>query len=155
MAAERAGDWPAPLELPAGDVATGMLLQMAHRSSHQRLAAALAPLGLAVRDFGVLAFLARGPLRQRQLIDVLGVDKSTMVRVVDHLERQGLLVRRRDRHDRRAYAVELTDHGRQRLDAAHAATRDLGAHLFGWLSDQDRRRLHATLHRIIQAARSP
>jgi hypothetical protein len=118
-----------------------MLLQMAHRSSHQRLAAALAPLGLAVRDFGVLAFLARGPLRQRQL--------------VDHLERQGLLVRRRDRHDRRAYAVELTDHGRQRLDAAHAATRDLGAHLFGWLSDQDRRRLHATLHRIIQAARSP
>jgi DNA-binding MarR family transcriptional regulator len=28
-----------------------------------------------------------------------------------------LLVRQRDRHDRRAYAVELTDHGRQRLDA--------------------------------------
>jgi DNA-binding MarR family transcriptional regulator len=132
-----------------------MLLQMAHRSSHQRLAATLAPLGLAARDFGVLAFLSRGPLSQRQLIDLLGVDKSTMVRVVDDLERQGLLVRRRDPNDRRAYAVELTDHGRQRLDAAQTATRDLGAHLFGWLSDHDRRRLHATLHRIIQAAQSP
>jgi hypothetical protein len=64
-------------------------------------------------------------------------------------------VRQRDPNDRRAYAVQPTDQGRQRLDAAHAATRDLGAHLFGWLSDQDRRRLHATLHRIIQAAQSP
>jgi DNA-binding MarR family transcriptional regulator len=155
MTAERTGDWPAPLELPEGDVATGMLLQMAHRSSHQRLAAALEPHGLAVRDFGVLAFLARRPLSQRQLIDLLGVDKSTMVRVVDELERQGLLVRRRDRHDRRAHAVELTDQGRQRLDAAQAATRDLGTHLFGWLSASDRRRLHATLHRIIHAAQSP
>jgi DNA-binding MarR family transcriptional regulator len=152
MAAERSGDWPAPLALPEGHVATGMLLQMAHRSSHQRLAAALLPLGLEVRDFGVLAFLARGPLSQRQLIDVLGVDKSTMVRVVDDLERQGLLTRRRDPHDRRAHAVELTDHGRQRLNAAQAAARDLGADLFGWLSDRDRRRLHTTLQRIIQTA---
>ena len=103
----------------------------------------------------MLAFLARGPLNQRQLIDVLGVDKSTMVRVVDGLERQGLLVRRRHPDDRRAYAVELTDHGHQQLDAAQGAARDLGAHLFGWLSAQDRRRLHTTLHRIIQAAQSP
>jgi DNA-binding MarR family transcriptional regulator len=106
------------------------------------------------RRFCVLALLARGPLSQRQLIDVLGVDKSTVVRVVDDLERQGLLTRRRDPHDRRAHAVELTDHGRQRLDAAQAAARDLGAHLFGWLTDRDRRRLHATLQRIIQAAQS-
>lgn len=152
MAAERPGDWPAPLELPEGDVATGMLLQMAHRSTHQRLAAALLPLGLEVRDFGVLAVLAHGPLSQRQLIDVLGVDKSTMVRVVDDLERQELVTRRRNPHDRRAYAVELTDRGRKRLDAAQAAARDLGARLFGWLSDRDRRQLHATLQRIIQAA---
>jgi len=125
---------------------------MAHRASHERLAAALLPLGVEVRDFGVLTLLARGPLSQRQLIDVLGVDKSTMVRVVDDLERQGLVERRRDPHDRRAYAVGLTEAGRQRLDAAQAAARDLGAQLFGWLSDRDRRRLHATLQRIIEAA---
>ncbi|GAA0726783.1 MarR family transcriptional regulator [Dactylosporangium roseum] len=144
--------WPAAAELPDGHVATGLLLQMAHRAAHDRLAAELKPLGMDIRHFGILQFLARGGLTQRQLIDLVGVDKSTLVRIIDQLEEQGLAVRTRDPHDRRAFQVTVTERGRERLAAANAVAADLGDHLFGWLGAGDRRRLHELLQRIIQQA---
>jgi DNA-binding MarR family transcriptional regulator len=138
--------------LPEGHVATGLLLQMAHRRSHERLSAVLQPLGLDVRSFGVLQFLAHGGLTQRQLIDVLGVDKSTLVRVIDLLEEQQLARRTRNPRDRRAFTVTITNHGRRLLAAANTAAEELGERLFGWLDPPQRRELHQTLQRIIQAA---
>jgi DNA-binding MarR family transcriptional regulator len=38
-----------------------------------------------VRHFGILQFLARGGLTQRQPIDLVGADKSTLVRLIDRL----------------------------------------------------------------------
>ncbi|GIF76780.1 MarR family winged helix-turn-helix transcriptional regulator [Asanoa siamensis] len=145
--------WP-PVDLPDGHVATGLLLQMAHRAAHDRLAEALRPLGMDVRHFGILRFLTRGGLTQRQLIDLVGVDKSTLVRIIDQLEEQRLAVRTRDPHDRRAFQVTITDHGRQRLAAADTAAAEVGERLFGWLDPPDRGQLHHTLRRIIAQARN-
>jgi DNA-binding MarR family transcriptional regulator len=144
--------WPADSPLPEGHVATGLLLQMAHRRSHERLSAVLQPLGIDVRSFGVLQFLVHEGLTQRQLIDVLRVDKSTLVRVIDQLEDQQLAFRTRDPHDRRAFTVTITDHGRLLLAAANAAAEELGERLFGWLDPRQRRELHQALQHIIQAA---
>jgi DNA-binding MarR family transcriptional regulator len=143
--------WP-PVEPPGGHVATGLLLQMAHRAAHDRLAAVLRPLGMDVRHFGILQFLTRGGLTQRQLIDVVGVDKSTLVRLIDQLENQQLAQRTRDPGDRRAFQVTITERGRQRLAAANTAAAELGEQLFGWLNSRQRQQLHQTLQRIIQQA---
>jgi DNA-binding MarR family transcriptional regulator len=145
------GQWPA-VELPGGHVGTGLLLQMAHRSAHDRLAGVLRPLGMDVRHFGILQFLVRGGLTQRRLIDLVGVDKSTLVRIVDQLEEQQLARRVRDPHDRRAFQVTITEGGRQRLAAANAAAAKLGEELFGWLDEAQRRQLHEVLQRIVHNA---
>lgn len=139
-------------ELPDGDVATGLLLQRAHRAAHERLAVALRPLGMDVRHFGILQFLARGGLTQRQLIGLVGVDKSTLVRIIDQLEEQQLARRTRDPRDRRAFQVTITESGRRRLAVANDAAAEVGDRLFGWLEPAQRRRLHDDLQRIIQQA---
>ena len=61
-------------------------------------------------------------MNQRALVGRLQLDKSSMVYVIDELERQGLAERRRDPRDRRSYQVSITDAGRDRVAAAAAAT---------------------------------
>jgi DNA-binding MarR family transcriptional regulator len=82
-------------------------------------------------------------------VEWLRVDRTTMVAVVDELERQELVVRRRLASDRRGYARELTSAGaallaRGREVIAEAETRALGA-----LTVAERRRLHALLARLV------
>src|SRR5215468_7698084 len=92
----------------------GPLLRQAQRRSGRAFSAALRPLGIEGRHYGVLYHLdLLGPLSQRRLMDLTGEDKSSMVRTMDDLERLGFAVRRPDPHDRRAHAVELTKAGRQ------------------------------------------
>lgn len=52
------------------------------------------------------------PLSQQELAERLGLEKSSVSRMVAELERQGLLVRERDPGNRRLYRLRLTDHGR-------------------------------------------
>jgi DNA-binding MarR family transcriptional regulator len=76
----------------------------------------LRPLGLSIAHVAVAGLLAdHGDLSQRQLLETMDADKSTMVNLIDELESQGLVERRRDPRDRRAHAVHLTDAGRRRL----------------------------------------
>jgi DNA-binding MarR family transcriptional regulator len=54
-------------------------------------------------------------LSQQDIINATGIDRSTVSQVVQLLVRKGYLKRRRTRHDARAYAVSLTDAGRDVL----------------------------------------
>jgi DNA-binding MarR family transcriptional regulator len=74
--------------------------------------AALESLGLTVKGFGALVTLdERGPLAQHELGQGLGVDRTTMVGLVDDLEGRGYVARARNPSDRRAYVIELTRAG--------------------------------------------
>lgn len=91
----------------------GQLLHRAHRKAATAFTDALSPMGLQSKHFGALMALQRnGGLSQRQLIERLDSDKSSMVRMLDDLESRGLCVRTPDATDRRAYSVQLTDTGR-------------------------------------------
>jgi MarR family transcriptional regulator for hemolysin len=68
----------------------------------------------------VLARLGDG-IRQGQLADHVGVEGPSLVRLVDMLEKDGLLERRNDPRDRRVKTLHLTAEGRAlaiRLDDA-------------------------------------
>ena len=54
-------------------------------------------------------------LSQQDIINATGIDRSTVSQVVQLLVRKGLVKRRRTRHDARAYAVSLTDAGKDVL----------------------------------------
>jgi len=92
---------------------------------------ALAAFGLTAARFDLLyAAHARGPLypiTQRQLRHTLGVNRTTVSRMLGSLEALGLVARERDFGDRRTRVVHLTDRGRSTIRRAIARLMRTGA----------------------------
>src|SRR5680860_1275737 len=87
----------------------GFLLAQLGAHRHRRFAERLSPLDLHPRHFGMLSHLAVAEGQSQQAVSVaLGIHRSAMVALVDDLERRGLVERRRDPVDRRAYTLHLT-----------------------------------------------
>jgi DNA-binding MarR family transcriptional regulator len=111
---------------------------------------ALAPLGLSGKGFGALILLVQeGPLSQQRLGARQGIDRTTMVAVVDELETAGFVERRRDPRDRRAYSLHATAKGRRMLQRAADATRRAEDEFLAPLPAADRLRLKEMLRTII------
>ena len=90
----------------------GYLLKHAHLALEQRAQAALAGTGVTVRDLGVLRVIASGEARsQQEAAAVLGVDRTSMVALLDALEGQGIIARRPSEQDRRRNVIALTGRG--------------------------------------------
>jgi MarR family transcriptional regulator for hemolysin len=107
------------------------LLNMAGHSLSNRLAAALAEVGLTPRMQCVLVHALEEERTQIQLAALADLDKTTMVGTVDDLEARGLAERRASAADRRARIIAVTDEGRrlaeegQRIvDRVHAEALD-------------------------------
>lgn len=97
-----------------------LLNQSAYAFSAQ-LGAALAGLGISVREFCVLLKAAEEERTQNVVAELAMLDKTTMVATLDGLERAGLAERRVSSSDRRARVVAVTAKGRRVLDKAVAA----------------------------------
>lgn len=101
---------------------TEYLVAQAHYRQRRLFDALMNDIGLRVRHFGPLAAIGRlGPCPQQQLAQHLGVTEPTAAELVDELVQAGLVARGQDPHDRRRYALELTELGRKRLPQAHEA----------------------------------
>jgi MarR family transcriptional regulator for hemolysin len=81
-------------------------------------------------------------VRPGVLADALGLEASSVVRVVDHLIETGLLERRDDALDRRAKILELTDEGRKSAALMEQALIPFRRKLFGDFALED---IEATL----------
>src|ERR1700682_5535271 len=83
----------APLDEECPDCLMGnlnWLLTQAHYALASELANALEPLGITPRDHSVLGAALSGKHTQKQLADLVGLDKTTMVVTLDELEAAGL-----------------------------------------------------------------
>ncbi|WP_328737810.1 MarR family winged helix-turn-helix transcriptional regulator [Streptomyces bobili] len=108
-------------------------------------------LGLGVGQHLVLKMLAEvGPCSQRVLSDELRIDRTVMVGICDGLEQAGHVRRERDPADRRAYAVTVTDSGRQLLAQAEDAVPEFLDGTFQALSPTERRQLSSILGKLLQ-----
>jgi len=104
----------------------GYLLKHVHERFFQLTAAALAPSGISGREAAVLREIdTPQPLAQGELARLMGIDRTTMVALIDDLQDRDLVRRRQDPDDRRKNVVELTETGRaitrQALQAAKRA----------------------------------
>lgn len=89
----------------------------------------MAPLGLTdARGFTLLQLSrADGPVTQKALAGLTGVQGPTLVRVIDWLEREALVSRSASPQDRRSKLLVLTPRGRQlagRIERIAAEVRD-------------------------------
>jgi len=131
----------------------GYLLARVGEAAVRRLGHALEPLGLRPVHYAVLlhAETTEGA-SQRAIVDALAIKASTLVGVIDELERRELAERRAAPQDRRSYAIFVTARGRELLDEAHAIADAVREELLAPLDDAERRALHGMLTRIDAAA---
>src|SRR6516164_1127504 len=116
--AQAAAAWP-------GLDCLGRQLTLAARHARQIFDHRLAAAGSTFATYVTLGMLGgHGPVIQRQLAAMLGVEAATLTRQLDRLERDGLVAREPVAGDRRAVLVRLTGPGRallERLDGVMAA----------------------------------
>ena len=114
-------------EPPAGPPGPGeedfayLLVQLGFHQARQ-FGQRLAPLGLEPRHAGMLTRLAAHEgLSQQALGELIGLNPTRMVFLVDELQQRGLVERRRNTADRRSYALYLTPQGRDMLRQIQAS----------------------------------
>jgi DNA-binding MarR family transcriptional regulator len=101
------------------------LLKHANLRMSELTEAALLPYDITGRELGVLNVLVgREPGSQQQAAQRLGIDRTTMVALLDTLERKGLVSRHPHADDRRRNVVELTERGEDLARRANAAAEE-------------------------------
>ncbi|WP_445443465.1 MarR family winged helix-turn-helix transcriptional regulator [Clavibacter sp. km1a] len=104
---------------------TGRLLSTAARAVEHAWAEALATLGVTHAGLIALHLLRDGPLSQIQLARSAHVETQTMSRTLERLEREGLVSRAADPHDRRRHVVARTEAGADAWVRAQALEQDV------------------------------
>jgi MarR family transcriptional regulator for hemolysin len=78
-----------------------------------------------------------GAMRQKELAEHVGVEGNSLVRIIDELEKEGLVVRRSMPNDRRARMIELTAAGRRVAVELEGVLRGFIADLLGDSSPEE------------------
>ena len=107
--------------------------------------------GLTPRQYVVLVTVAQHEgLNQTDLVERTGVDRSTLADIVRRMLNKGLIYRKRKLHDARAYAVYVTDKGRQILQEAAPAAADADQRVLNALPPEQRETFLETLHALVE-----
>jgi DNA-binding MarR family transcriptional regulator len=113
------------------------------------------PGGLSLGAISVMAIIAANPgVRQGAAAEALLIKRSNMTKLVNRLERHGLVRRRASGRDRRAVGLYLTPAGRRRLGALLPAVAAQDAQSTVSLSARERRVLVDLLGKLIKAKRA-
>ncbi|MCA1654489.1 MAG: MarR family transcriptional regulator, partial [Sphingomonadales bacterium] len=90
-----------------------------------------AKLGVTRAQWKVLFRVSKAPdLRQVELADMLDIEPITLCRIVDRLEEAGLVERKRDPSDRRAWRLALTRQADPLVESLKTLATELGAEAF-------------------------
>jgi MarR family transcriptional regulator, lower aerobic nicotinate degradation pathway regulator len=117
----------------------------------ERGMAAYEDTGLNPYHHAILVVLDQGALEtQGAIADRLGYDRGQLVGMLDELEDQGLVERRRDPDDRRRHIVQMTPAGRKALGKLRAIAVQLENDLLAPLDESERQKLHDLLLRLAE-----
>ena len=135
-----------PASLAAG---VGYLLARAGGRAISDLNRALQTHGMRSRHYTVLVVAAEnGTLSQRDLGELLGIDPSAVVTIVDDLERDGLVRREPHPDARRSRRIVATENGQTRLTELSPLARAVNDDLLGSLDANERQTLMDLLQRV-------
>jgi DNA-binding MarR family transcriptional regulator len=105
--------------------------------------------GITALQSRVLTYLSRYPgIRQGPLAELIEVEPITLSRMIDRLEESGLVERRADPTDRRAWQLHLTALAEPLLDSLRQTARTVVAEATEGLSDAERDELTRLVERV-------
>ena len=127
----------------------GYQLRRAQLAVFENFAEVVGASELTPGQFGVLVVIDANPgLSQTRLGNALGVDRSTVVAVIDRLEQRGLVLRQAAPNDRRSHALHLSEEGKAALHRLMERVRLHEQAITRDLSEGERAELIALLRRI-------
>ena len=154
MSVTRPSTPPLPMapQLPEELVASvSFLLKRLGYAAKERGVAAYEPTGVHPYHYAILLVLDEGSREtQGAIADALGYDRGQLVGMLDELEEQRLVERRRDPSDRRRHIVRLTADGKRMLRRLRALARQIEDEFLAPLSEEERATLHALLLRLAE-----
>ena len=107
---------------------------------------------LTPRQYAVLVAVAENEgLSQTNLVEMTGIDRSTLADIIRRMLKKGLVQRRRTKEDARAYAVKLTEEGRRILRSAEPMARRVDDRILQALPAAQRDRFLSDLNTIVDA----
>lgn len=140
------------------DLAQGLLpgllgynLRRAQLAVFQSFQNTITPFDVTPGQFGIMVLIDENKgLSQSELGNAMGIDRSTMVAVIDRLENRGLVVRAPSNFDRRSYALQLSDAGTKLLSELLPAVEKHEKQMTDNLSSEEYDQLISLLNRIAE-----
>jgi DNA-binding MarR family transcriptional regulator len=127
----------------------GFLISDVSRLMRKRFDERARLMGVTRAQWRTLTTLKRHEgIHQGGLADLLEVEPISLCRMIDRLEEAGLVERRRDPADRRAWLIFLTDKARPILDQLKALADEMFVDALYGVSEQDRAATMTTLNAI-------
>lgn len=128
------------------------LLHRAGQCADDLFARNIGKVDLTPRQFAVLRCVAENEdLSQTDLVNMTGIDRSTLADIVRRLVERGLLQRKRTKEDARMYAVRLTASGKTALGNAQPAAKTTDSRLLQVLPSDQRQDFLKALTTIVEA----
>jgi DNA-binding MarR family transcriptional regulator len=126
------------------------LMRRIQQRANDRFLRELGGSGLTKQQFTVLAAVEENEgVTQTELVELTGIDRSTLAEMVRRMVERGLLVRARTDHDARANAVRLGPAGRKALRGARAASERVEKGVLAGLPVTERSRFSRDLAMIV------
>ena len=127
------------------------LLKRLGFAAKERSLKAYEDMGLHPYHYAILLTLGENSHEtQGAIADALGYDRGQLVGLLDELEEQGLVERRRDPNDRRRHLVTLTADGDKTLRRLRALARQTEDEFLSPLDDDERATFHKLLLRLAE-----
>jgi DNA-binding MarR family transcriptional regulator len=113
-------------------------------------------IGIRLKQFVALDYLReQGGTTQQQLGETLHLDKNNCVILLNDLEDDGYVARRRDPTDRRRHLVEMTPEGTTALERAEEKLETLEDQVIGELTAEERDTLRELLAKALRSEQAP
>jgi len=126
----------------------GYQLRLAHVAVFRDFERTVGDLGISPGRVGVLVLVNGNPgITQSRLAEAVGLDRSTLVPVLDGLERRGLIERRQGK-DRRTNGLWLTPSGKRLLGRVRRRIAVHERRMVSGMSEKERDQLVALLARL-------
>lgn len=125
---------------------TGFLVAKAHQRLWTLFGDECRKVGMDVPCCGILQLLLEfGPMSQQQLGRKLRIDRTSMVKMVDMLEKEKLAKRKDHPDDRRVYLVEITATGRKVLATIKEVADEMENKLLSSFTETERKMVRRAL----------
>ncbi|MBI1742962.1 MarR family transcriptional regulator [Candidatus Acetothermia bacterium] len=129
----------------------GFLLHRCNAHIREMSKQALKALGITPRHYGIMATLySEGALPQQTIGEMIEIDRTSMVLLVDDLEKKRLMVRGTHPNDRRYHLIYLTPSGKKLFEKMDKLVENVEEEFLVTLTSSEKEVLRRVLMKLIK-----